>query len=77
MKNRILSGIVTFFAMYAGVSCSDDTTLFERENDNLSCDCTEQVIKQVILSDGEWTSDCTGTDWISVYPESGDRKSGV
>lgn len=71
MKNRILSGIVTFFAMYAGVSCSDDTTLFERENDNLSCDCTEQVIKQVIMSDGEWTSDCTGTDWISVYPESG------
>lgn len=69
--DRIASSIAALIVMLAGVSCGDSETLFERENDTLSCDCTEQVIQQVILSDGEWTSDCSGADWISVYPESG------
>ncbi|GEM_PF-602988 len=70
--NRIISGIAAVIAVSVSVSCGDDgPSVFERENDSIDCDCTEQVIKQVILSDGEWTSDCAGTDWISVYPESG------
>ena len=70
--NRIISGIAAVIAVSVSVSCGDDgPSVFERENDSINCDCTEQVIKQVILTDGEWTSDCAGTDWISIYPESG------
>mgnify|MGYP004508950417 FL=1 len=53
------------------VCCSDNTSVFEREDDVVTCDCSEQTISQVIKCDGKWTSDCSGVDWIKVNPESG------
>ncbi len=53
------------------VSCEHDEGRFARENDRVSCDCTEQTIEQNFLCDGEWVADCSGVEWIAVTPERG------
>ncbi len=53
------------------VSCEKDEGVFTRENDAISCDCTEQSIPQNVLCDGEWVADCNGVSWISITPERG------
>ena len=62
--------ICTFLAVSL-VSCKEDGTVFSRENDVISIDCTEQTIEQTILCDGEWVADCSEAEWITVSPERG------
>lgn len=52
-------------------SCQKEDDIFTRENDKISCDCTEQSIEQNFLCTGEWVADCSGVDWITVSPERG------
>lgn len=54
------------------MSCSNESSLFQRENDVVTCDCSEQIISQSIKCDGKWTSDCSGTEWVKISPESGE-----
>lgn len=54
------------------MSCSSESSLFQRENDVVTCDCSEQIISQSIKCDGKWTSDCSGTEWVKISPESGE-----
>lgn len=66
-----LSSVLLLAALLFAVSCEKDEGVFMRENDALSCDCTEQSIEQNVLCDGEWVADCEGVDWIAVTPERG------
>lgn len=52
-------------------SCDSDKGYFARENDKVSCDCTEQSIEQNFLCDGEWTADFGEVNWITITPERG------
>lgn len=70
MMRKIYMMAVIAVMMAAG--CSDNVSVFQRENDTVECDCSEQTISQVIKCDGKWRSDCSGVDWISISPESGE-----
>lgn len=52
-------------------SCEKDEGVFTRENDAITCDCTEQSIEQNVLCDGEWIADCSSAEWIAISPEHG------
>ena len=52
-------------------SCEKEGGVFTRENDVVSCDCTEQSIEQNVLCDGEWIADCNGVEWVAITPERG------
>ena len=69
MKKTIYLIILT--ALFSFSCSNDDGCQLQRENDELSVDCTEQSLAQLILCDGNWTSDCGEADWIKISPESG------
>ncbi len=56
----------------AAVSCTNELEdIFRVENDALVLDCTEQAVEQIMQITGDYTSDCSGVDWITISPESG------
>lgn len=70
--NRTINVILSVAAALLTMSCSNESSLFQRENDVVTCDCSEQIISQSIKCDGKWTSDCSGTEWVKISPESGE-----
>ena len=61
----------SLFLMQIVTSCDDDDHVFAMENDEITIDCTEQSIEQIIICNGEWIADISGVDWITVSPERG------
>ena len=60
------------FLILTGTSCDEkDDHVFARENDEITVDCTEQSIEQIIICNGEWIADLSGVDWVTVSPEQG------
>ncbi len=71
---KIFNKIALIFASLAlvTVSCTNELEdIFRVENDALVLDCTEQAVEQIMQVNGDYTSDCSGVDWIRISPESG------
>ncbi len=71
---KIFNKIALVFASLAlvAVSCTNELEdIFRVENDALVLDCTEQAVEQIMQITGDYTSDCSGVDWITISPESG------
>ncbi len=71
MKILHKTALICTLALLFSVGCKEDKGHFARENDKISCDCTEQSIEQNLLCDGKWVADCSGADWITITPEQG------